>query len=186
MEEDLQKRYAELHGTIYKYLGLYIQLLGLRKMKYLLTILIFGITTSLYAKTLSFPYFKIEVLPGWYQNIDIEAPTHHGLEERISLSRTNGAGILKMGSYDALRIVNKDTLRNMTNVEISKSLTWQDWGDYSGYQYSYIESGKFYRQWWLASGEILLFITYSCDPELKDIETEEINEMVNSLTVNKS
>ncbi len=154
-------------------------------MKYFLAILIYGITTSLSAETLSFPYFRIEVLPGWQQSIDSESPTHQWLREQISIYRPNGGGILKMRSYDAHRLVSKGTLRNMTNVEISKSLTWQDWGDYSGYQYSYFESGKFYRQWWLANGRTILFITYSCDPELKDIETEEINKMINSITVNK-
>ncbi len=154
-------------------------------MKYFLAILIYGITTSLSAETLSFPYFRIEVLPGWQQSIDSASPNTSWLRESVSIYHPNGFGILKMGSYDALRPVSKDTLRNMTNVEISKSLTWQDWGDYSGYQYSYFESSKFYRQWWLTNGRTILFITYSCDPELKDIETEEINKMVNSITVNK-
>ena len=73
----------------------------------------------------------------------------------------------------------------MTNVDSSEPLTWQSWGDYSGYQYEYLERGSFYRQWWLVNERTIIFITYNCNPESKDIEIDEINKIVNSITVYK-
>ena len=74
----------------------------------------------------------------------------------------------------------------MTNVDASTPLTWQKWGDYSGYQYDYLERGSFYRQWWLVNERAMMFITYQCDPESKDSETEEIDKIVRSITVKNS
>ena len=148
-------------------------------MKNLFAIIVFVMTTNLNAKTLSFPSFRIEIQDGWEHSIE-NSP---GDDSRsvISLRHPNGVGILKMGSYDAPVVVSEDILRNMTNLESSTPLTWQNWGDYSGYQYDYLERGSFYRLWWLASERTILFITYECDPESKDIETEEIDKIVRSI-----
>jgi len=44
------------------------------------------------------------------------------------------------------------------------------------------ESASFYRQWWLVSERTILFVVYQCDPESRDIETEEIDMIVRSIT----
>jgi hypothetical protein len=72
----------------------------------------------------------------------------------------------------------------MTNVDLSTTLNWQDWGDYSGYQYDYSEAGSNYRQWWIANERTILFIVYDSNTEIKDIEIDEINKIVNSIAVN--
>jgi len=72
----------------------------------------------------------------------------------------------------------------MTNVDGSTPLVWQEWGEYSGYQYDYLEMGSFYRQWWLAKERTIVFIVYSSNTESKRIEIDEINKIVESITVN--
>jgi ABC-type Fe2+-enterobactin transport system substrate-binding protein len=153
-------------------------------MKNVVAIIIVAMATSLNAETLSFPSFGIEIPNGWEHSIE-NGP---GYDQRsvISLRHPNGVGSLKMLSYDAPVVVSKDRLRNMTNVDSSTSLTWKNWGDYSGYQYDYLERGTFYRQWWLVSERTLVLITYQCDPESKDIEAEEIDKIVGSITVGNS
>ncbi len=136
-------------------------------------------TANLNAETLSFPSFQIEIQDGWERSID-NRPVDD-LLSMISLRRPNGVGVLKIGFYDALAVVSEDALRNLTNLESSIPLTWQSWGDYSGYQYAYSERGSFYRQWWLTNEGTIIFITYQCDPESKDIETEEIDNIVRSI-----
>jgi hypothetical protein len=68
----------------------------------------------------------------------------------------------------------------MNNVDSSMTLDWQMWGGFSGRQYAYTEGGTFYRQWWLARQEELLFVVYSSDSQ-DDSETEVINGIVDSL-----
>ncbi len=148
-------------------------------MKTILAIVISVMTTSLSAETLSFPSFQIEIQDGWEHTIETRPGDNWG--SVISLSHPNGVGSLKILPFDAPAVVSEDILRNLTNVEFSVLLTWKNWGDYSGYQYDYLERGSFYRQWWLTNERTILFITYQCDPESKDIETEEIDRIVHSI-----
>jgi hypothetical protein len=153
-------------------------------MKNILATIVFVMTTSLNAETLSVSSFQIEIEDGWEHSIENGPGDDRG--SVISLRRLDGVGILKMGSFNVPGVVSEDILRNMTNLELSIPLTWQNWGDYSGYQYSYVESGLYHRQWWLTNQRTVIFITYQCDPESKDIETEEIDRIVRSLTVNNA
>ena len=148
-------------------------------MKTVLAIIISAMTASLSAETLSFPSFQLEIQDGWERSAD-NRPVDD-LLSMITLRRPDGVGVLKIGFHDALAVVSEDALRNLTNLESSIPLTWQSWGDYSGYQYDYLERGSFYRQWWLVNERAMIFITYQCDPESKDIETEEIDNIVRSI-----
>ena len=154
-------------------------------MKPLLAIAILGITTSSYAETLSFPSFRIQVEDGWVHSIERGPQVHHEVGELISIYHPNGKGILKIQSYSAPDLVSEEILRNMTNVASSTPLIWQNWGDYSGYQYDYLERGSFYRQWWLSIESTIVFFVYESNTESKNIEIDEINKIVNSITVNK-
>ncbi len=74
---------------------------------------------------------------------------------------------------------------NKREGQWSTPLVWQIWGDNSGYQYDYWERASFYRQWWLANENGIIFIVYNSDTESKDIEIDEINEIVNSIVLKK-
>ena len=150
-------------------------------MKYILAMILTAMTTSINAETLSFPSFKIEIQDGWEHSIENDSGDDR--KSVISLRHPNGVGILKMQSYDALAVVSEDRLRNLTNLESSIPLAWQNWGDYSGYQYNYVESDSYYRQWWLTHGRTIVFVVYQCDPESKDIEAEEIDKIVRSISL---
>lgn len=154
-------------------------------MKTLLAIAIFGITAASNAETLSFPYFRIEVGDGWVHNLEKGPQAHNAMANLVNIYNPNGIGILKMQPYSAPDFVSREILRNLTNVDLSTPLTWQDWGDYSGYQYDYSEGDTFYRQWWLVNERTIMLIVYDSDTESTDIENDEINKIVNSITVNK-
>ena len=149
-------------------------------MKYIPAIIIFTMTANLNAETLSFPSFQIEIQDSWERSIETRPGDNWG--SVISLNHPNGVGSLKILPFDAPAVVSEDILRNITNLNSSILLSWQNWGDYSGYQYDYLERGSFYRQWWLTNERTIIFITYQCDPESKDIETEEIDNIVRSIT----
>ncbi len=153
-------------------------------MKLLLAIVIFGITTRSHAETLSFPSFRIEVEDGWVHSVERGPQANPEWGELISVYYPDGNGILNIRSFNAPDFVSKEILRNLTNVAASTPLIWQNWGDYSGYQYDYLERGSFYRQWWLAIEKTIIFFVYETNTESKDIEIDEINKIVDSITVN--
>ncbi len=90
-----------------------------------------------------------------------------------------------MRTYAAPDFVSKEMLRNMTNVDLSTPLTWQNWGDFAGYQHDYSEKGSFYRQWWLASEGTIVFIVYDTSVEPTDFEMDKIVKIVDSIAVIK-
>lgn len=148
----------------------------------LIGIILFTISANVNAESLAFPSFLIEIPDSWERSIENE-PNENGVSV-IGLHDRNGVGILRMSSYDAPSAVSEDRLRSLTNLEPSTPLAWEHWGDYAGYQYRYTENSVFYRQWWIANERTILFITYQCDPESRDIETEVIDKIVHSITVN--
>ncbi len=154
-------------------------------MKALLAIAIFGITMTSIAESLSFPSFRIEVEDGWVHSIERGPQAQHEFGDLISIYHPNGNGILKMQSYSTPDFVSKEVLRNMTNVDLSTPLTWQNWGVYYGYQYDYFERSSFYRQWWLAIERTIIFFVYESNTESKNIEIDEINKIVDSITTHK-
>ena len=156
-----------------------------QSMKILLVIISFGIIEDSNAETLTFSSFRIEVQDDWVHSLEKETKAHNEMGELIIIHHPNGNGILKMQTYSAPNSVSKEILRNMTNVDRSIPLTWQDRGDYSGYQYEYSEGGSSYRQWWLANQRTIVFVVYESSVEPKDIEVYEIDKIVNSMTVNE-
>ena len=157
-----------------------------RSLKILLAMTFFGATANSNAETLTFSSFRIDVEDAWAKSLEKAPQAHNEMGELISISHPNGNSILKMQTYNAPDFVPKETLRNMTNVDRSTPLTWQDWGDYSGYQYDYSEGGSSYRQWWLVNQRTIIFVVYEASAEPTDIEIDEIDEIVNSMTVNES
>jgi hypothetical protein len=147
-------------------------------MKPLLALAVIAITTSSHAETLSFPLFRIEVGDGWVHRRETGSQTRSEFGNLVSLYHPNGSGRLRIQSYSAPAAVSREILRNMTNVDSSTTLNWQDWGDYSGYQYDYSEADSNYRQWWIANERTILFIVYDSNTEIKEIEIDEINNRV--------
>ncbi len=154
--------------------------------KRLIALLIVGIASNLRADTLTFPVFSIDVAANWKHRVEERTLVSDERGELVSIYRPDGAGVLRIQSYVAPDDVSQGALRHLTNVEASTKLRWQEWGDLSGYQYSYTERGSFYKQWWLTNGRTILFITYDCDADAQQIEIEAIDKMVNSIKMNGS
>lgn len=152
-------------------------------MKALLMIAFSVITTISNAEILAFPSFQLEVEDDWAHSVQNGEQVHDEAGSLISIYHPDGNGVLKIRRYTAPIIVGRETLRNMTNVDSSTLLTWQAWGDYSGYQHDYSEGGSFYRQWWLANEMTIMLIVYESATESADVEFEQVSKIVNSIKI---
>jgi len=139
----------------------------------------FLLSTSTFAETLSFPFFQIEIQDNW--RYEIEPVPGDDSKQLLRIYGPNAIGTLSVMALDAPSIVSAEALRNLTNLERSIDLAWEDWGGYSGYQFNYIENGTYFRHWWLAHERTIMVISYECEPALSDIEAEEIDRIVNSI-----
>ena len=166
-------------------------------MKYFATLILAGICTawlfeargeqlsaprSTNSDVVIFSSFQVDTANGWLHSI--EKPASGDWGELIIFHHPEGVGTLKVRSLVAPEIVSRDDLRNMTNVDSALQLTFKRWGDYTGFQHDYLEKDSFFRQWWLANESTIIFITYSCGIEFKEIENQQINDIVRSLKIN--
>jgi hypothetical protein len=68
----------------------------------------------------------------------------------------------------------------------SESDTVDEWvkvtlGDFAGLSASYLEEGVAIREWYVAHGAMLLFITYSCDEDNGGMDDAAVDELLDTL-----
>lgn len=154
-------------------------------MKAFLIIAISIISSVCSAEILTFSSLQLEVDEGWGHSVENGAQVHDETESLISIYHPDGHGILKIRRITAPDNVGRETLRNMTNVDLSTQLTWQAWGDNSGYQHDYSAGASFYRQWWLSHDKSIILVVYESTAELRDIESDPVSKIVNSIKISR-
>jgi len=55
-------------------------------------------------------------------------------------------------------------------------------GDFSGMSASFMEDAVAVREWYLAAGEVLLFISYSCDRENRGMDDAAVDALLDTLS----
>ena len=138
--------------------------------------------SNLTAGTLVQPLYSIDFPDDW--TYSVEARTGEGWSNLVTFSRVDEDGHLKIISYHAPVEITEERLRSMTNVDARVTLTWQQWGDFIGYQYAYEEHGSYYLQWFLVNGKTLLLITYQGELIKKDSVDADLVPMIRSLKIN--
>jgi len=73
----------------------------------------------------------------------------------------------------------------IAEAESEQKLTWKQLslGDFQGVESSFVEEGTAIREWYLANGALLLFITYSCDEDNGGMDDAAVNEILDTLMV---
>ena len=54
-------------------------------------------------------------------------------------------------------------------------------GDFTGVARNFVEEGAAIREWYLANGAMLLFITYSCDEENRGMDAAAVDQLLDTL-----
>ena len=54
-------------------------------------------------------------------------------------------------------------------------------GDFEGVCCGYLEADSAVREWYLACGGLLLFVTYSCDPDNRGMDDAAVDEILDTL-----
>lgn len=76
-------------------------------------------------------------------------------------------------------------VREIAESEAGQVADWQSvaLGDFSGIGGHFVEDGAAIREWYVSSGAMLLFITYSCDEENRGMDDAAVNEILDTLLV---
>jgi hypothetical protein len=57
------------------------------------------------------------------------------------------------------------------------------YGPFSGIATQYMKEGFFWREWWLASGGLMIYATYSVAQGGEDLEKDKIESILSSLSL---
>lgn len=76
-------------------------------------------------------------------------------------------------------------LRGIAESESPQAGEWRSVtpGDFTGFTATFDEEGAAIREWYLASGAMLLFVTYSCDPENRGMDDAAVDQILDTLTL---
>ncbi len=76
-------------------------------------------------------------------------------------------------------------LDSIARAEADQELTWEsiELGEFSGVYSSFKDDGAAIREWYVANGALLLFITYSCDEDNGGMDDSAVDELLDTLMV---
>ena len=74
---------------------------------------------------------------------------------------------------------------DIAQAEAEQPLQWLavTLGDFRGVSAGYLSEGAAIREWYVARGPLLLFITYSCDEENRGLDDAAVDELLDTLAV---
>lgn len=78
-----------------------------------------------------------------------------------------------------------NTVREIAQSESEQPLEWRTatLGEFSGVVSSYVQEETAVREWYVANGALLLFITYCCDEENRGMDDAAVDELLDTLMV---
>ena len=141
-----------------------------------------ALVSSATAATLSFQEFSVEIPDDWNHRIDEHRFTDNpGFGATITIYRSGESGELTIVSYRSPLNTDAVVLRNFTNVDSSLQLDLEQWGDFSGYQYSYREDDSHFLQWRLSNRTTILILVYESKTAATPAEIQVLDTMVASI-----
>src|SRR5262245_39658391 len=108
------------------------------------------------AATVSGKSWTLELARGWGAGAD---------EHCVTITHPDGVGALQVSAHRRKgRALSRDDILEATELEPEAlpHLAEQDWGDFHGFQLIFSDGEVFWRKWWLAKGNLLLFVSYNC------------------------
>ncbi|MDZ7782617.1 MAG: hypothetical protein U5K56_06620 [Halioglobus sp.] len=122
-------------------------------------------------------WWTVAVPPEWWAESE---------DESILIGDRDGVGCIQIstlhrasGEFDASEV------ENIARRESPSAATWQGVspGDFAGLTGRCAEEGAALREWYVARGGMLLYITYSCDEENRGMDDAAVDEILDTLTV---
>jgi hypothetical protein len=153
-------------------------------MKTLLLAVTLGLVANVAAKTLPLgDSLRVEIGPDWVHSVEKVTPIGSDFGDQVSVRHPDGVGVLRLRTYTAPANISDEALRRLTNVPATESLMKGQWGNFQGFRHDYVESDLFHRTWWLANGGKVVFITYECGMGQQHLEIDQIERIIQSLTL---
>lgn len=104
-------------------------------------------------------------------------------KEGFSFYSENGVGALQISAYSKDDEVTERDLIEFAKEEVpeGEDLSKAAIGKYSGIESDFKLADHYWRMWFLRKNQVMLFMTYNCEFEVKNEEREIIDQIVSTL-----
>ncbi len=120
-------------------------------------------------------WWTIAVPPEWWAEAE---------DDSILVGDRDGVGCIEISTlHKETGDFQVDELRAIAASEAEAELTWGDvrLGDFQGITGAYTAEDAAIREWYVADGAMLLFITYSCDLDNRGMDDAAVDELLDTL-----
>ena len=120
-------------------------------------------------------WWSMAIPPEWWADAE---------EDSILIGDRDDVGCIQISTLQRdSGAFERDEPAAIAQRESEQPLSWEavTLGDFAGVSSRYREDGSAVREWYVASGPLLLFITYSCDIENDAMDDAAVNELLDTL-----
>lgn len=122
-------------------------------------------------------WWTMAIPPEWWADSE---------EESILVGDRDDVGCIEISTlHKEEGVFDRDTVQAIAQAESEQPVEWRavTLGEFSGVTGTYVLEETAVREWYVASGALLLFITYSCDEENRGLDDAAVDELLDTLMV---
>lgn len=122
-------------------------------------------------------WWNLAVPPEWWAESE---------EESILIGDHDDVGCIEISTlHKEEGEFSAEEVARIARDEAEQQLQWEtlSLGDFRGVRASYLDEDVAIREWYVASGSMMLFITYSCEEENRGMDDAAVDEILDTLLV---
>lgn len=122
-------------------------------------------------------WWSLVVPPEWWAESE---------EDSILVGDQDGVGCIEISTlHKEEGEFEPQTLQEIASAEAEQVVPWRDvtLGEFDGVQSQFLEDETAIREWYVANGSMMLFITYSCEEENGGMDDAAVDEILDTLLV---
>jgi hypothetical protein len=122
-------------------------------------------------------WWTLAIPPEWWADSE---------EDSILVGDRDDVGCIEISTlHKEAGVFDRETVHAIAQSESEQPLEWSavTLGEFTGITSSYVVEETAVREWYVANGALLLFITYSCDEENRGMDDAAVDELLDTLMV---
>lgn len=122
-------------------------------------------------------WWTLAIPPEWWADSE---------EDSILVGDRDDVGCIEISTlHKEAGVFDRQTVLDIAQSESEQPLEWSaaTLGEFAGITSSYVVEETAVREWYVANGALLLFITYSCDEENRGMDDAAVDELLDTFMV---
>ncbi len=126
-------------------------------------------------------WWSMALAPEWWADVEDDGTVLVGDEDDVGCLEITTLH-KELGAFDE---------RELLRIAEAESAAPQRWqkaacGEFSGWQAAFTEEDAAVREWYLAAGSLLLFVSYSCDLDNRGMDDAAVDALLETLVAGEA